>query len=180
MDRIADIWGTRTPFDRGGQWPVRVDTALAQGLTAAGVDRWVPSACVLCSNGCGCEIAVKDGHMVGIRGRAEDPVNRGRLGPKGLFASWQGVDNGARLTEPLLRRGGRLEPVTWDEALSAIVDRSRRLLEDDGPLSHALLLERTTVPRGVLRPGSHRQGRYWHAPHGRQYPVVHGHRRDGA
>jgi ferredoxin-nitrate reductase len=45
-----------------------VDTALADGLCGADVDRWVPSACVLCSNGCGCEIAVKKGHLVGIRG----------------------------------------------------------------------------------------------------------------
>ncbi len=137
MDRVANIWGPRTPFDRGAEWPVRVDTALADGVSAADVDRWVQSACVLCSNGCGCEIAVKEGRMVGIRGRAGDPVNRGRLGPKGLFASWQGVDHPDRLTEPLIRSSGdRLEPATWDEAMSVIVDRSRRLLKDDGPLSH--------------------------------------------
>ena len=51
------------------------------------VDRWVQSACVLCSNGCGCDIAVKDGRMVGVRGRAADVVNHGRLGPKGLYGS---------------------------------------------------------------------------------------------
>jgi hypothetical protein len=35
----------------------------------------VRSACVLCSNGCLCDIAVKDERMVGIRGRggALDP-----------------------------------------------------------------------------------------------------------
>ncbi|WP_431198040.1 hypothetical protein [Leifsonia xyli] len=49
------------------------------------------SACVLCSNGCGCDIAVKDGRMVGIRGRTDDHINHGRLGPKGLYASWQGM-----------------------------------------------------------------------------------------
>ena len=32
MDRIADIWGTRTPYERGGLWPTRVDTKLADGL----------------------------------------------------------------------------------------------------------------------------------------------------
>ncbi|MBV8865960.1 MAG: hypothetical protein JO210_11245, partial [Acidobacteriaceae bacterium] len=31
-------------------------------------DRWVHSACVLCSNGCGLEIAVKDERIVGVRG----------------------------------------------------------------------------------------------------------------
>ena len=61
VDRIADIWGSRTPFGRGEKWPVRVDQVLAEGLSEADVDRWVQSACVLCSNGCGCDIAVKDG-----------------------------------------------------------------------------------------------------------------------
>lgn len=36
------------------------------------------------SNGCGIDIGVKDGKVVGVRGRATDRVNKGRLGPKGL------------------------------------------------------------------------------------------------
>ena len=32
----------------------------------------------------GCDIAVRDGRMVGIRGRGVDIVNHGRLGPKGF------------------------------------------------------------------------------------------------
>jgi anaerobic selenocysteine-containing dehydrogenase len=59
---------------------------LADGVSANDVDHWVQSACVLCSNGCGMDIAVKDGKMVGVRGRANDRVNHGRLGPKGLLA----------------------------------------------------------------------------------------------
>lgn len=36
------------------------------------------------SNGCALDIGVKQGRMVGVRGRATDRVNKGRLGPKGL------------------------------------------------------------------------------------------------
>ena len=50
-------------------------------------DRWVHSACLLCSNGCGLDIAVKDGRIVGVRGDVEHPVNVGHLGPKGLNAA---------------------------------------------------------------------------------------------
>ena len=82
VDRIAEIWGTRTPYPQDGLWPVRVDQALGEGIGEDDVERWVQSACVLCSNGCACDIAVKDGAMVGIRGRATDLVNHGRLGPK--------------------------------------------------------------------------------------------------
>lgn len=134
--RIDDVWGARTPYAPGERWPERVDSMLQQGLTEGDVDTWVQSACVLCSNGCGCEIAVKDGRMVGVRGRADDPVNRGRLGPKGLYASWQGMRGAERLTTPLLRKDGELVPATWDEAMEAVVARSRQLLDERGPLSH--------------------------------------------
>jgi anaerobic selenocysteine-containing dehydrogenase len=100
------------------------------------VDRWVQSACVLCSNGCGCDIAVKDGKMVGIRGRAADRVNRGRLGPKGLYGSWQGEEHRDRLTRPLIRVGGKLVETDWDTAMGRIVERSKELLASKGPLSH--------------------------------------------
>jgi anaerobic selenocysteine-containing dehydrogenase len=135
-DRIADIWGERTPYGAGQAWPERVDQALAEGLAADDVDRWVQSACVLCSNGCGCDIAVKDGRMVGIRGRKEDRVNRGRLGPKGLYGSWQGETHKDRLTRPLIRVDGQLVETDWDTAMARIVDRSRDLLAAKGPLSH--------------------------------------------
>ena len=87
VDRIADIWGERTPHGRGTVWPARVDLHLEDGLGPEDVERWVESACLLCSNGCGCDIAVKGGRMVGVRGRAGDVVNHGRLGPKGLYGS---------------------------------------------------------------------------------------------
>jgi predicted molibdopterin-dependent oxidoreductase YjgC len=91
---------------------------------------------VLCSNGCACDIAVKDGAMVGIRGRAGDLVNHGRLGPKGLFASWQGVSHKDRLTRPLIRQNGRLVECDWDAAMARIVSRSSQLLQEQGPRSH--------------------------------------------
>jgi anaerobic selenocysteine-containing dehydrogenase len=49
---------------------------------------------------CGLDIAVKDGRMVGVRGRATDVVNHGRLGPKGLYGSTGWAHAGDRLTEP--------------------------------------------------------------------------------
>ena len=75
--RIADIWGARTPFAPGDEWAVRVDSLLEPGVDETQVS-WVPSACVLCSNGCGLDIAVHDGRIVGVRGRASDRVNHGR------------------------------------------------------------------------------------------------------
>jgi anaerobic selenocysteine-containing dehydrogenase len=76
-DSITDIWGPRTPYVGEGRWPVRQDER-----TVAEPERWVQSCCVLCSNGCGLDIGVQGGRIVGVRGRADDRTSRGRLGPK--------------------------------------------------------------------------------------------------
>jgi hypothetical protein len=49
-----------------------VDSYLGEGLSEDDVDRWVQSATILHSNGDGLDIAVKDGRIVGVRGRADD------------------------------------------------------------------------------------------------------------
>lgn len=125
-DSIHDIWGPRTPYEGEGQWPARVDER-----TLEAPDRWVQSCCALCSTGCALDIGVKEGRIVGVRGRATDRVNRGRLGPKGLHG-WAANGSADRLTRPLLRRGGKLEPVTWDEAMTTLVARTRSVLAEQG------------------------------------------------
>lgn len=66
--------------------------------------------------------------IIGVRGRAVDIVNHGRLGPKGLFGSWQGMANPGRLTRPHIRENGELVETDWDTAMSRIVERSGQLL----------------------------------------------------
>ena len=131
MDRIANPWGERTPHAAGSQWPTRVDVHLADGVPEHDV-RWVQSACVLCSNGCALDIAVLDGRIVGVRGRAGDRVNHGRLGPKGLYG-WQANNAPDRLTRPLVRRDGGLAETDWDTAMALVAGRARELLEARGP-----------------------------------------------
>jgi ferredoxin-nitrate reductase len=133
VDRIADPWGPRTPYQ--GDWPVRVDTLLAPGVAEQDVDRWVPAASVLHSNGDAMDIAVRDGHIVGVRGRAVDRVNHGRLDPKDLYG-WQANSSPDRLTRPLVRVGGELVETDWDTAMGRIVERSRKLLDRPGGWGH--------------------------------------------
>ncbi|WP_086770144.1 molybdopterin oxidoreductase family protein [Streptomyces bobili] len=132
VDRIAWPWGSRTPYGRHEPWPVRVDTYLEAGVEPARVQRWVQTASILHSDGDAMDIAVLDGRMVGVRGRAGDRVNRGRLGPKDLFA-WQANASPDRLTTPLIRQDGRLVACDWDTALERITSRTRELLADRGP-----------------------------------------------
>ena len=120
-DSITDIWGERTPYI--GDWPVRVDERILEEP-----DRWVQSTCLLCSNGCGMDIGVKDGRIVGVRGRAVDAVSHGRLGPKGLHG-WVANSSEDRLTHPLIRRNGKLEQSSWDEAMDLIAQRSKEICD---------------------------------------------------
>lgn len=119
---IEDIWGERTPTTNE-RWPIRVDSQVEEEP-----ERWVQSACVLCSNGCGMDIGIKDGRIVGVRGREADRTNHGRLGPKGLHG-WAANQSPDRLTRPLIRRGGELREATWDEAMNLIVRRTKDIIE---------------------------------------------------
>ncbi|HZC72566.1 MAG TPA: nitrate reductase [Jatrophihabitans sp.] len=129
-ERIHDPWGERTPYPAGGSWPARVDAELRVDESA--VERWVPTASLLHSNGDAMDIAVADGRIVGVRGRADDRVNRGRLAPKDLYA-WQANASSDRLTAPLIRRDGELVETDWDTALDLVVDRTQQLMSSDGP-----------------------------------------------
>lgn len=133
-DRIAKPWGTRTPYGQGEQWPVRVDSFLADGVVEKDVDRWVQSATILHSNGDALDIAVKDERIVGVRGRAVDRVNHGRLGPKDLYG-WQANHSRDRLTTPLIRREGKLVETDWETAMAAVAGRTKELLAERGPSS---------------------------------------------
>ncbi|MDQ6813594.1 MAG: nitrate reductase [Bacteroidota bacterium] len=120
-DSIKNIWGERKPYK--GDWPVRIDEK-----TSEEPDHWVQSACVLCSNGCGMDIGVKNGKIVGVRGRGVDIVNHGRLGPKGLNG-WVANDSPDRLKKPMIRKHGKLEEASWDEAMELIVKKSKEIIE---------------------------------------------------
>ena len=85
-------------------------------------EKWVKTTCGYCSVGCGMLIGVKDGKAVAARGNPDHPVNRGKLCPKGL-SEHHVLDAPGRATQPLLRKNGKLEPVSWDEALETMIER---------------------------------------------------------
>src|SRR6188768_1751848 len=119
-DSINQIWGERTPYFE--EWSERIDER-----TIDTADHWVQSACILCSNGCGVDIAVKEGRVIGVRGRGDDHVNKGRLGPKGLHG-WEANNSSDRLTSPLIRSDGKLRPATWIEAMNLVAEKSREIV----------------------------------------------------
>ncbi len=93
---------------------------------------WHKGVCRFCGTGCGMLVGVKDNRVVAVQGDPENPVNRGLLCVKGYHAPLilYGAD---RLTKPLIRRNGKLEPATWDEALDLIATRWKEIIEKHGP-----------------------------------------------
>jgi ferredoxin-nitrate reductase len=55
-------------------------------------------------------------------------VNKGRLGPKGLHG-WKAIGHEDRLKYPQIRRNGKLERATWDEAMDLIVQKSQDVIK---------------------------------------------------
>ena len=126
---LKEMLGLDTRADR---YTYGVDPAAGYVSSQKIPDRWVSTTCGYCSVGCGMFIGVKDGRAVSVRGNPDHPVNRGMLCPKGLSEHHTiNADNRARY--PLLRRGGGMARVSWDEALSTMAARFRDVQARYGP-----------------------------------------------
>jgi assimilatory nitrate reductase catalytic subunit len=68
----------------------------------------------------------------GVVSPREFPTNRGGLCQKG-WTSAALLTSPARLTTPLVRRGGELEPAGWDEALDLVAAKLGELRAEHGP-----------------------------------------------
>ncbi|MBM4014374.1 MAG: molybdopterin-containing oxidoreductase catalytic subunit [Planctomycetes bacterium] len=85
-----------------------------------------------CPDACSLLVEVEAGRAVALRGAPDDPVTRGFLCERtATFLARQYAPD--RLTTPLLRRGGRLEPVGWDEALDFAAQNLLRIRAEAGP-----------------------------------------------
>ena len=86
-------------------------------------ERSVSTVCPYCGVGCGIKItADAEGRITHVD---DDPDNRssaGLLCVKGRFGATF-VNHPDRLTTPLIRRAGGLEPASWDEALDLVAER---------------------------------------------------------
>jgi anaerobic selenocysteine-containing dehydrogenase len=101
-------------------------------------DRLTTSVCGFCSTGCNLNIHLRDQQAIGLSPAPDYPVNLGMACPKG----WEALavlDAPDRATRPLLRKGGKLEPVSWDVAASTFVERMKAIQSEHGPHSIAFL-----------------------------------------
>ena len=87
--------------------------------------------CTLCEATCGLEIRTRGREVVAIRGDAEDVFSRGFICPKGYALKELDADPD-RLRTPLIKRDGRFEAVSWDDAFAEIERRLLPIVERHG------------------------------------------------
>jgi len=98
----------------------------------------IQTTCPFC--GCGCSICleVKDGHVVRIMPGKESLVNKGTLCVRGSYGC-DFIHSPDRLTRPLVKRDNTFEEVSWEEALEQVATGFKRVKDELGPDSLAVL-----------------------------------------
>lgn len=91
----------------------------------------VETVCSYCGTGCVITLHVKENEVIRVTSR-EDSWNEGWLCVKGRFG-YQFINNPDRLTKPLIKKNGKLEEASWDEALDYVGARMNEIKASHGP-----------------------------------------------
>lgn len=86
----------------------------------------VPSLCSQCSVGCNIDVESRDGEVMRLTSRENTDVDDGWLCNRGRF-TYEHVNAPLRLTSPMVRKSGKLVPVSWEEAVDTVFRRLRQL-----------------------------------------------------
>jgi predicted molibdopterin-dependent oxidoreductase YjgC len=108
------------------------DLPRAGKVRAEQINASVNTVCPYCGTGCTMNLDVAGDRIVGVRPDFASPAARGSLCIKGQFG-WEFVHSPDRLTAPMIRRNGTLEPSTWDEAYDHIAARFSAIKREHGP-----------------------------------------------
>jgi NADPH-dependent glutamate synthase beta subunit-like oxidoreductase len=93
-------------------------------------EREVVTICPYCGVGCQLRLQIKDGRIIWVKPDPDGPANRGQACVKGKFGL-DFVHSPERLTKPLIRKNGRFEEGSWDEALALIASRFAHYTADE-------------------------------------------------
>lgn len=88
--------------------------------------------CRVCMVHCGLVVEVAGDQIVKVSGDHDHPLSKGYTCPKGR-ATGQIHHLKEAITHPLMRKDGKLVPVSWDEALDDIAAKLRKIIDTHGP-----------------------------------------------
>jgi NADH-quinone oxidoreductase subunit G len=104
--------------------------ALTSGMYRYKTRPWemhhVGTICTHCSNGCKTTLGVRNNEIIRGNNRDHSGINGEFLCIKGRYA-FDFVHSPERLQSPMVRKGGKLEPVSWSEALSAVAGKFKEV-----------------------------------------------------
>jgi NADH-quinone oxidoreductase subunit G len=96
--------------------------------------QYVPNPCTHCSNGCKTTLSVRNNEILRANNRDHSGVNGEFLCGKGRFG-FDFTSNAERVRQPLVRKNGKLEPATWEDALEEVARRLKQVRDQHGPES---------------------------------------------
>ncbi|MGR5142319.1 formate dehydrogenase subunit alpha [Photobacterium sp. DNB23_23_1] len=93
----------------------------------------VDTICTYC--GVGCKVTMYVDELTDkiryVQGAKDSPVNQGMLCVKGRFG-FDFIQSEERLSQPLIRKDGKLQPASWDEAITLIADKFSAIKQASG------------------------------------------------
>lgn len=92
----------------------------------------VLTTCPYCGVGCGVNLQVLNGQVIGVLPSKTHPVSQGSLCIKGWNAH-AFIHHEDRLKTPLIREGDGFREATWDEALSLVAEKLGGIKAEYGP-----------------------------------------------
>ncbi len=103
----------------------------------------VPTICPYCGCGCGLNLVTVNGKIKGVEPWKRNPVNEGKLCPKGNF-SHEFINHPERLKKPLIKENGKFRSASWEEALNSIANKFQNIINEDPDLIAFLSSARCT------------------------------------
>ena len=91
----------------------------------------VATTCSFCGCGCSYWLEITDNQVVGVRSGVPGSANKKTICAKGHYG-YDLINHPDRLTNPLIRKNGKLEQTNWDEALKSAAEGLRKIKDKHG------------------------------------------------
>jgi NADH-quinone oxidoreductase subunit G len=93
--------------------------------------QYVPTVCAHCSNGCKTTLSVRNHEILRSNNRDLSGINKDFLCVKGRFG-FDFTNHPERIRQPLVRKGDKLLPVSWEEAALAAATKLKAIHDASG------------------------------------------------
>ncbi len=113
-----------------------VEKPFREVIKVSEIEKKVKTTCPYCGVGCQIQLLVNDNTIVRSDGVEGVSPNDGRLCVKGRFG-YQYANSKKRLTHPMVKKNGKFQQVSWEEALDLVATKFTEIKEKYGKKSLA-------------------------------------------